>query len=121
MKTLLVSGSDTGIGKTHVVGALARLLRDRGAAVRIVKPVETGRGESEVACGDATTAARMAGLSEESAHTPLRFVSPLAPRAAAEAEGRALVWADLVDGVEATPGCDWRIIEGAGGLAVPLT
>lgn len=119
MKTLLVSGSDTGIGKTRVVGALARLLCERGAAVRIVKPVETGRGEGER--GDALLAASSAGLAVDAAHTPLLFSAPLAPLAAARAEGRVLDWSALIDGVEATPACDWRIIEGAGGLAVPLT
>ena len=119
MKTLLVSGSDTGIGKTHVVGALARLLRERGASVRIVKPVETGRSAEDLN-GDALSAAFSAGLSAENARTPLRFAAPLAPLAAARAEGRPLDWAALIDGVEGTPACDWRILEGAGGIAVPL-
>ncbi len=118
MRTLLVSGSDTGVGKTRVAGALARWLRGRGAEVRIVKAVETGRSGAE--WGDAAEAAAGAGLAAEAAHTPLRFTAPLAPLAAAAAEGRALGWRDLIDGVNATPACAWRIVEGAGGLAVPL-
>lgn len=121
MKTLFVSGSDTGIGKTRVVGALARLLREQGARVRIVKPVETGRATDAAEAGDARTAARAAGLPEDAAHTPLRFAAPLAPLAAAAAEGRELDWDTLKAGVDVSPECDWRIVEGAGGLAVPLT
>ena len=121
MKTVLVSGSDTGIGKTRVVGLIARLLSGRGERVRIVKPVETGRAADGEEGGDASLAAAAAGLAREAARTPLRFAAPLAPLAAARAEGRVLDWAALVDGAESTPSCDWRIIEGAGGLAVPLS
>ena len=42
MRTVLVTGSDTGVGKTHVVAALARRCAADGARVQIVKPVETG-------------------------------------------------------------------------------
>lgn len=122
MKTLLVTGSDTGVGKTRVTGALARLLSARSADLRIVKPVETGapNGHGDDEAGDAQVAARAAGLPTSAAHTMLRFTAPLAPLAAAAAEGRTLSWSELIDGVNATPPCDWRIIEGAGGLAVPL-
>ena len=41
MRTVLVTGSDTGVGKTHVVATLARLLAKSGACVQIVKVVET--------------------------------------------------------------------------------
>ncbi len=120
MKTLLVSGSDTGVGKTRVTAALARRLRADGSTVRIVKPVETGHAADDGENGDAFAAARLAGLPPGMTRTVARFTAPLAPRAAAAAEGRALDWDELVAGVEATPVCDWRIIEGAGGLAVPL-
>ena len=123
MKTVLVSGSDTGAGKTRVTSALARLLREGGASVRILKPVESGRAtdaDGSAAPGDALFAARAAGLPDEAARTPLRFAAPLAPLAAAAAEGRALVWDELLAGARDTPACDWLLIEGAGGLAVPL-
>lgn len=42
MRTLLVTGSDTGVGKTHVVAELARRLSANGDRVQIVKPIETG-------------------------------------------------------------------------------
>ena len=118
MRTLLVTGSDTGVGKTHVVGALARWLRARGGEVRIVKPVETGRLPGEA--GDALAAARIAHLPAGHDHTVRRFSAPLAPLAAAAAEGGNVVWDELIDGTNAVPACDWRIVEGAGGIAVPL-
>lgn len=118
MRTIFVSGSDTGVGKTRVVAALARRLRAAGGDVRIVKPVETGRSGAET--GDAVEAALAAGLDAGATRTPLRFAAPLAPLAAAVREGRAFAWSDLIDGVNAAPAGEWRIIEGAGGLAVPL-
>ena len=42
MRGLLITGTDTGIGKTVVTGGLARLLVDRGEKIGVMKPVETG-------------------------------------------------------------------------------
>ena len=42
MSALLVTGTDTGIGKTFVACALAHALRARGRTVAVMKPVETG-------------------------------------------------------------------------------
>src|SRR5262249_25125214 len=42
MSALLVTGTDTGVGKTFVACALAQALRARGRTVAVMKPVETG-------------------------------------------------------------------------------
>ncbi len=120
MKKILVTGSDTGVGKTHVVAALARILCWYGGRVRIVKVVETGCAlhESEQE-GDAERAREMAGVGAL-ASTLERYAAPLAPAAAAEAEGKSISLARLVAGVAALPKCDWLILEGAGGIASPL-
>ena len=39
---LFVTGTDTGVGKTIVTGGLAAILRERGVAVGVMKPAETG-------------------------------------------------------------------------------
>ena len=39
---LFITGTDTGVGKTYVTAALARLLRQQGREVRVCKPVATG-------------------------------------------------------------------------------
>jgi dethiobiotin synthetase len=41
-KGLFITGTDTGVGKTFVAGALATLLRARGIDVGVMKPAETG-------------------------------------------------------------------------------
>jgi len=43
MRFILITGTDTGIGKTHVAGIIARLLAKQGR-VQVVKPVESGCG-----------------------------------------------------------------------------
>lgn len=118
MRTILVNGSDTGVGKTRVVAAIARLLSAQGARVQIVKAVETGVNEGDE--GDALRAWRMAGTSA-SAYTLFSYRAPLAPLAAAAGENRRLSLDKICAGLESLPACDWRIIEGAGGVAVPIS
>lgn len=117
MRTIFVTGTDTGIGKTRVVAALVRLLSAQGGRIQIVKALETGWGDPNEC--DARRAWRLAGTSAD-AFTLQSFKAPLAPLAAAAAEGRRICLKELEEQLDALPPCDWRIIEGAGGLAVPL-
>ena len=117
MRTIFVTGTDTGIGKTRVVAALVRLLSAQGGRIQIVKALETGWSDPDES--DAQRAWRLAGTSAE-AFTLMSFKAPLAPLAAAALEGRQITLAKLAERLDALPDCDWRIIEGAGGLAVPL-
>jgi 8-amino-7-oxononanoate synthase len=119
LKTLLVTGSDTGIGKTRVVGALARLGAARGGRAQIVKIVETGAQGMPAGEGDAARAARLAG-GEVGAFTLLSFPLPLSPPAAAAASGAELAMEALLAALQGLPDCDWRICEGAGGIATPV-
>lgn len=117
MRTIFVTGTDTGIGKTRVVAALVRLLSAQGGRIQIVKALETGWGDPDE--NDAKRAWRLAGTCAE-AFTLMSFKAPLSPLAAAALEGRHITLAGLDERLDALPDCDWRIIEGAGGLAVPL-
>jgi 8-amino-7-oxononanoate synthase len=117
MRTVLVTGSDTGVGKTHVVSVLARLLSAGDRRVQIVKPVESGRSSADPG-GDAARAAQYSGAAE--AHTLLTFAAPLSPPAAAQAEGRMIDFSQLLSSVRSLPAADWRIVEGAGGIASPI-
>ena len=117
MRTILVTGSDTGVGKTRVVAALARLLSAGGASVQIVKVIETGRAENTT--GDAVCAQRLAAVNV-AAMTLATYAEPLAPASAAKAEGGEVVFDDLLERCRRLPLCDWRILEGAGGIATPV-
>ncbi len=119
MRTILVTGTDTGVGKTRVTAALARLLvADDEGVVQLVKPVETGR--PPLAGGDAEFARSLVPCRTVTAHTLRRYAAPLAPLAAAAAEGASYDFDALADECRGLPACDWRIVEGAGGVAVPL-
>lgn len=117
MRSILVTGSDTGVGKTWVVGALARLLGRGDRPVQIVKVVETGRGPGTE--GDAALALRRAGGLGE-AFTLASFPLPVAPAFAAAAAGGGISMEELADRASALPDCAWRIFEGAGGIATPV-
>lgn len=116
--TLFVSGNDTGVGKTHVLGLIARALAQRGHKIELVKAVETGVRAREI--GDAHRANASADHPNVSHRTLLRFRQPLAPLAAAKADGRRLTLALLIRAIQNLPATGCRLIEGAGGLAVPL-
>lgn len=118
MTTILISGSGTGVGKTRVTATLARLLSDCGCSVQIVKPVQTGvtRGQPS----DADIAAKSAGAPRICAITLRRFSKPLAPISAARAERKTFEIKKIVREIKDLPACDYRLVEGAGGIAVPL-
>jgi dethiobiotin synthase len=113
MRSILITGTDTGIGKTRVAGIIARLLSAQGR-VQVVKPVESGCGAGRPA--DAPLAA---GNWAES-FTLFALPKAMAPLAAAADAGVELSLTKLVAAVRALPRCDWRVIETAGGIAVPI-
>src|SRR5262249_5250777 len=82
---LLVTGTDTGVGKTFVACALAHALRARGRTVSVMKPVETGVTEApDDALRLREAAADPAPFDEI---CPYRFRAPVAPSVAARLEG----------------------------------
>ncbi len=118
MRLLFISGNDTGVGKTCATAALAAYLSRSGNTVRVVKPVQTGVAPDEPT--DADLAVRGLDATRVSAHTLRRYQAALAPLAAAEAEGAAYAVAALLAEIRALPPADFVLVEGAGGLAVPL-
>ncbi len=118
MVTILISGSGTGVGKTQVTAALAGLAHRRGHSVQIVKPVQTGVARGEPT--DAEIAAKLAHLPSNMAHTLRRFRAALAPLAAAKQAGAQLELKRVAQEILALPQVDFRFVEGAGGIAVPL-
>jgi len=118
MVTILISGSGTGVGKTFVAAALARIAAAHGRSVQIIKPVQTGLKPGEPS--DAETSASLAELRPDCAHTLRRYPEALAPLAAAAKAGKKLDMAAVEQEILALPEADVRLVEGAGGVAVPL-
>lgn len=121
MKTILISGNDTSIGKTWVCAALAKYLASHNQSVQIVKVVETGITGNQK--GDAETAMEgCAHFSEKKcqAFTLYSFPGPFAPVTAAHKAGCTLSFENILYKIKSLPKTDWRILETAGGLAVPL-
>ncbi len=121
MRGLLVTGTDTGVGKTVVTAALCLALRRRGLDAGIVKPVQSGSRAADPG-GDAMLLKSWAGLSEDPEEiAPYSFAQPLAPLVAARLEGRSL---DLDEVGARTRALARRhelcLVEGVGGLLVPM-
>jgi dethiobiotin synthetase len=119
VSTLFVTGTDTGVGKTFIACALAHALRRAGRRVGVVKPVETGvDGEPEDAVRLRAAAADPAPLDDV---CPYRLRAPLAPSVAAAREGVTIDIPHIVALIERRVRVtDELIVEGAGGLLVPI-
>lgn len=123
-RVFFVSGIDTGIGKTVAVGMMCRALQQKGRDWISVKMVQTGcDGFSE----DLDVHRTMAGVGrlpedEERLAAPQIFKFPSSPLLSAELEGRTVDLESIADSVkECVRRHDLVLVEGAGGLCVPLT
>ncbi|MEA2384937.1 MAG: dethiobiotin synthetase [Solirubrobacteraceae bacterium] len=122
MRGCFVTGTDTGVGKTVLAAALAAALRARGVRVGAYKPVVTGIDEPEPGRpADHELLGAAAGVPPDSV-APLRFGPPVSPHLAAELAGTAIDPAELVAAARAAgAAADALVVEGVGGLLVPLT
>jgi dethiobiotin synthetase len=117
MSVLLVTGTDTGVGKTIATAALACHARMAGLDVAVCKPVQTGTRDGD---DDLVEVARLAGVAD--VHSLARFPEPLAPAAAARRMGSVLparkALLDMVTAVDRAGRL--TLVEGAGGLLVEI-
>lgn len=122
---LFVTATDTGVGKTVITCAIASTLRRQGIdRVGVCKPVASGcRREREgLVSEDAEALAHFADcrLPLDVIH-PIRYAEAVAPAVAAEQCDRRPDFAQLVRSLEIIDGsCDCLLLEGIGGLLVPL-
>ncbi len=121
---IAICGIDTGVGKSIVTGLLARYLLEQGKVVITQKLVQTGcSGRPE----DILLHRKLMGadwhrLDEQKLTCPYCFPFPASPHLAAQQAGTEIDPAELDRATETLAGqVDQLIIEGAGGLLVPLT
>ena len=121
---IFITGTDTGVGKTVVTAALARLLREQGVNVGVMKPVTSGcleRGDSLVS-EDAELLAWAAGVPLDEKCAPYCLRAPVAPSVAAAKENVRIDFSRIQDAFESLQTRhDFVLVEGAGGLMVPIS
>jgi len=123
-KGIFITGTDTGVGKTFFACGLAALLKESGYKVGVMKPAETGcdQGEGKLVPRDAAALKEASGCEIPLEQIcPYQFREPLAPSVAAEKEGTRIDIDRLMSVYsEISATHDVTIVEGAGGLLVPL-
>jgi len=124
--SIFITGTDTGVGKTIVAAGLAAILSEAGLDVGVMKPVETGcslNADGTLFPADGEFLRQMSGTHDPlSLIAPYRFKEPLAPGVAAELEGKNISIQDVVNKFkQISRNHNHVLIEGAGGLLVPLS
>jgi dethiobiotin synthetase len=125
-----VTSSGTGVGKTLVTAALTFQLRNAGRGVRALKPILSGYDETDAKTSDSGVLLSALGKDPTpeavALITPWRFATPLSPDMAASRENRDIDFTALCDFCRSqidAAGAENQItlIEGVGGVLVPLT
>src|SRR5262245_2280158 len=126
MTAVFVTATGTDIGKTFVTRGLIGHFIASDRRVEALKPVVSGFDEREADGSDPGLLLSALGLDPDADQiariAPWRFAAPLSPHIAAAREGRAIDFAELLafsrDAIARRP--DVLLIEGAGGIMVPL-
>ena len=116
LRGLFVTGTDTGVGKTVVSAALFHRYRTR-EPLRYWKPIQTGTKQDD----DTAEIRRLtttAGV--EILDDGVRLPHPVSPHLAASLAGQTIDVPALTRMAEGYPSTDRWIVEGAGGVLVPI-
>ncbi len=123
MHGIFITGTSTGVGKTHVGVLLARALVDRGITVIPRKPVESGCARS----GEALVPADAQALMQAARYQgdlvdvcPYRFQPPISPARAARIARQAVTTAQLAAACAHDRSDEFMLVEGAGGFYSPV-
>lgn len=124
VRGVFVTGTDTDVGKTVIAAGLTAALRSLNIRAAYFKPVQSGCPEEHgrLLAGDARFARNLAGLAEPlAALTPVVLKLPLAPAVAA-AQAGVRIDLEIIAGAyrDLAGRYDFLVVEGAGGLYVPL-
>ena len=116
-RIVVVTGTDTDVGKTIITAALAAALKSRGRTVAAYKPAQAGTYHGD---GDIDVIRRLAGLDD--VHEGIRLPEPMAPVAAAARAGVTLptVQHHVHTIHHLAERYDHVLVEGSGGLLVQL-
>ncbi|MCJ7692294.1 MAG: dethiobiotin synthase [Sedimentisphaerales bacterium] len=122
---LFITGTDTGVGKTIIAGAITMILKAKGLSVGVFKPIATGckRSWGGMISDDTKFLANCANSELSlSTITPVGYPTPAAPIVSADCDGPAINFEKIATAYKKTcEQSDIVIIEGIGGVRVPLT
>jgi dethiobiotin synthetase len=126
MRGIFITATDTDVGKTVVTGLLAKTLRTREAEldkpIGVWKPVQSGAPSAEDGSSDSARLQKLAGLDVEPQQlNGVNYALPLAPWMAARRVGQEVPYAQLLAETNRRLDEQFCLIEGAGGVHVPLT
>ena len=126
MMKVFITGTGTGVGKTYVTSNLIKILRGAGKSVVGLKPVISGYCEDAIEQSDTACILTAMGLSVQPQNvqrvSPWRFQEPISPDMAAEREEREIDFQELVKWTLGTRNeTDFKLVEGVGGIMVPLS
>lgn len=123
-KGVFITGSDTGVGKTVIAGAIAASMKAHGLNVGVMKPVASGAKEVEgkLVSDDVVYLKKIIdSTDDDDLVNPIRFKLPIAPTMAAAQSGVPIdidkIWKAYE---ELTNKHDFVVVEGIGGLMVPI-
>jgi len=119
---LFVTGTDTGVGKTHVAAALLRGLAAQGTRAAGMKPVSAGIGPGEAMNADVAALRAAGSVSAPQADVnPYSLEAAIAPHVAAAREGVTIDLATISAAyARLALRADAIVVEGAGGALAPI-
>ena len=124
MTGVFITSSGTEIGKTFVTCALIHQLRTAGQRVAALKPVASGFDVDAVEETDTGVLLSALNCPLDQSHiesiSPWRFIEPLSPDMAAARENRSIPFGALTEFCTTSRAADVTLIEGIGGVMVPL-
>jgi dethiobiotin synthetase len=124
-KGMFITGTDTGVGKTYIATGIVKTLHSAGIDVGVMKPAETGCSlrSGKLVPSDAEALMRAAAVRDPlSLVNPYRFRAPVAPSVAAEIGRKRIDPEKILRSFRTlSQRHDTMIVEGAGGIMVPLT
>ena len=122
MEPLVICGIDTDVGKTIATGLLARFLLEHGHSVITMKPVQTGSLQpDDLHCHRQIMQIDFLPEDEEGRTCPYCFPFPASPQLAARLAEQRIDRDLILANMEfLQQRYDWLLVEGAGGLLVPL-
>lgn len=120
---LFITATDTGVGKTVVVAALALALKQKGLNVAVMKPIESGLHPSHIETSDAERLRALVKPTQSLESVSLyRLAYPLAPLAAARMAGVTIDFSSITSAYhELSKHHDLILLEGIGGVMVPIS